>query len=88
MHACICAWADYTSSSVPTSVIIPVGETQVCFNGVIIDDDEPGEGTESFTLNITEVSPSDITITRETTEVIILDNDCKLRLKLSLLNFI
>ena len=45
--------------------------------GDIIEDGIPGEGTESFTIVITGVDQSGVTISRDTTQVIIQDSDGK-----------
>ncbi|XP_064387505.1 uncharacterized protein LOC135335846 isoform X3 [Halichondria panicea] len=66
---------DYTSSSIPSELLIAAGETEACFTGDVIEDGTPGEGTESFTIVITGVDQSGVTISRETTQVIIQDSD-------------
>ncbi|XP_064387502.1 uncharacterized protein LOC135335845 isoform X3 [Halichondria panicea] len=66
---------DYNSSSIPSELLIAAGETEACFMGDIIEDGIPGEGTESFTIVITGVDQSGVTISRDTTQVIIQDSD-------------
>ncbi|XP_064387511.1 uncharacterized protein LOC135335851 isoform X2 [Halichondria panicea] len=68
---------DYTSSSIPSELLIAAGETEACFTGDIIEDGIPGEGTESFTIFITGVDQSGVIISRDTTQVIIQHSDAQ-----------
>ena len=46
--------------------------------GTILDDGEPGEGSESFMLRITTVEPHDAQILHRTTAINIVDSDGRL----------
>lgn len=65
---------DYNASSIPSSLTVLAGTLEECFNGDIVDDGTVGEGSESFILRITSAGPSGVTISRETTRVIITDS--------------
>jgi len=70
---------DYNPGAIPTSVTIRMGETQACFDSSSIIDDFIREPTESFQLQI-ETSPDPaITIDLAVTEIIILDDNSKIR---------
>ena len=60
-------------SSIPSSVTILAGTNRACFEGSITDD-AITEDTESFTIVITDTSPS-VTIGGGTTTISILDDD-------------
>ena len=67
--------SDYRPATIPSSVTILAGDDRVCFNGTIVDDEEAGEGIESFTITITSVGPEGVGITQQMTEIFIADND-------------
>ena len=67
--------SDYRPDTIPSSVTILAGDDRVCFNGTIVDDEEAGEGIESFTITITSVGPEGVGITQQMTEIFIADND-------------
>ena len=60
------------------SVTVAAGETSSCFTGDITDDQIGLEFSENFFLDITSTSPADgLTIAQGSTEVSIIDDDCK-----------
>ena len=69
--------SDYNFTSIPSSVTIPAREIVVYFDVIIIDDDLAGEGTESFNLSITDVSPDGVGIFEGSIGIFIQDDDSK-----------
>ncbi len=70
----LCPHTDFNAGSIPTSLTIPAGTTNACFEGMIVDD-SIDEDTESFTLVITGVTPEGVVIGGDTTVISITDND-------------
>ena len=46
-----------------------------CFVGTVFDDGVPGEGPETFNIEITSVGPEGVQISRDTTVITITDTD-------------